>query len=82
MLNSARAMTAATFPSSDDFVLTDSHRGYLVPYFRLNLDSPLAELIALLSVGAVPVDPAAFMEAVTHHALAKQNKDDCQDDHE
>jgi len=35
----------------------------------------------LLSDGAVPVDPAAFMEAVTHHALAKQKKDDCQDDH-
>jgi hypothetical protein len=24
--------------------------------------------------------PAAFKEAVTHHALAKQKKDDCQDD--
>jgi hypothetical protein len=35
----------------------------------------------LLSGGAVPVDPAAFMEAVTHHALAKQKKDDCQDDY-
>jgi hypothetical protein len=27
------------------------------------------------------VDPAAFMEAVTHHAMAKQKKDDCQDDY-
>jgi hypothetical protein len=27
------------------------------------------------------VDPAAFMEAVMHHALAKQKKDDCQDDY-
>ena len=35
----------------------------------------------LLSSGAVPVDPAAFMEAVTHHALAKQKKDDCQDNY-
>jgi|HubBroStandDraft_4_1064222.scaffolds.fasta_scaffold437995_2 hypothetical protein len=25
----------------------------------------------LLSGGPVPVDPAAFMEAMTHHALAK-----------
>ena len=35
----------------------------------------------LLSFGAVPVDPAAFMETVTHHALAKQKEDDRQDDH-
>jgi hypothetical protein len=35
----------------------------------------------LLSVGAVPVDPASFMEAVTHHALAKQKKDDHQEDY-
>jgi hypothetical protein len=34
----------------------------------------------LLSDGAVPVKPAAFKEAVTDHALAKQQKDDCQDD--
>jgi hypothetical protein len=27
----------------------------------------------------VPVDAAAFMEAVTHHALGKQKKSDCQD---
>jgi hypothetical protein len=27
------------------------------------------------------VKPAAFKEAVTHHALAKQKKDDCQDDY-
>jgi hypothetical protein len=25
------------------------------------------------------VDPAAFTEAVTHHALGKQKKDECQD---
>jgi len=31
--------------------------------------------------GAVPVDPAAFMEAVTHHALCEQKKDECQDDY-
>ncbi len=35
----------------------------------------------LLSRGAVPVDPPALMEAVTHHALAKQKKNDCQDDY-
>jgi hypothetical protein len=35
----------------------------------------------LLSDGAVPMEPAAFKEAVTHHALAKQKKDDCQDDY-
>jgi len=27
------------------------------------------------------MEPAAFKEAVTHHALAKQKKDDCQDDY-
>ena len=31
--------------------------------------------------GAVPVDPAASKEAVTHHAMGKQKKDDCQDDY-
>jgi hypothetical protein len=31
---------------------------------------------------AVPIDPAAFMEAVTHHALCEQKKDECQDDYE
>jgi hypothetical protein len=34
-----------------------------------------------LSDGTVPVKPAAFKEAMTHHALAKQKKDDCQDDY-
>jgi hypothetical protein len=34
-----------------------------------------------LPYGAVPVIPAAFMEVVTHHALAKQKKEDCQDDY-
>ena len=34
----------------------------------------------LLSDGAVPVFPAALKEAMMHHALAKQNKDDYQDD--
>jgi hypothetical protein len=29
-----------------------------------------------LSDGAVPVEPAALKEAVPHHALAKQKKDD------
>ena len=28
----------------------------------------------------MPVHAAAFMEAVTHHALGKQEKSDCQDD--
>jgi len=32
----------------------------------------------LRSEGAVPVVPVAFMEAVTRHALEKQEKDDCQ----
>ena len=31
--------------------------------------------------GAVPVGPAASKEAVTHHALAKQKNDDCQNDY-
>jgi hypothetical protein len=35
----------------------------------------------LLSDGAVPVDPAALKEAVTHHALGKQKKDECQHDY-
>jgi hypothetical protein len=35
-----------------------------------------------LSEGTVPVDPAALMEAVMHHALAKQEQDDYQDGHE
>jgi hypothetical protein len=28
------------------------------------------------------VDAAAFTEAMTHHALGKQKKDECQDDYE
>jgi hypothetical protein len=32
----------------------------------------------LLSDGTVPVKPATFKEAVTHHAVAKQKKEDCQ----
>jgi hypothetical protein len=35
----------------------------------------------LLPDGAVPVKPAALKEAVTHHALAKQKKDDYQEDY-
>jgi hypothetical protein len=35
----------------------------------------------LWSEGAVSVDPAASKEAVTHHALEKEKKDDCQDDY-
>jgi hypothetical protein len=35
----------------------------------------------LLSDGAVPVDPAALEEAVTHDALAKQKKDGRQHDY-
>jgi hypothetical protein len=31
---------------------------------------------------AVPADSAAFMEAVTHHALCEQKKDEGQEDHE
>jgi hypothetical protein len=34
----------------------------------------------LRSEGAVPVEPAAFMEAVTRHALGEQKKGDYQDD--
>jgi hypothetical protein len=34
-----------------------------------------------LSNGAVPVDPAALKEPVTHHAMAKQKKDDGQADY-
>src|ERR1700691_856789 len=35
----------------------------------------------LLSKGAVPVDTAAYVEAVTHHALGEQKKDHCHDDY-
>jgi hypothetical protein len=35
----------------------------------------------LLSDGAIPVKPAALKEAVPHHAVAKQKKDDCQEDY-
>jgi hypothetical protein len=34
-----------------------------------------------LSDGAVPVDALASKEAMTHHVLAKQKKDDCQGDY-
>jgi hypothetical protein len=34
-----------------------------------------------LPEGAVPVNPAASKETVTHHALGKQKKDNCQDDY-
>jgi len=34
----------------------------------------------LLPDGAAPVFPATLKEAMTHHALAKQKKYDCQDD--
>jgi hypothetical protein len=33
-----------------------------------------------LSDGAVPVKPTALKETVMHHALAKQEKDDGQED--
>jgi hypothetical protein len=33
----------------------------------------------LLPDGAVPVNPAAFKEAVTHHAVAEQKKDERQE---
>ena len=36
----------------------------------------------LLSERAVPVNPSALKESVTHHAVAKQKKDDCQKDYE
>jgi hypothetical protein len=39
------------------------------------------ERFPLPSGGAIPVDPAASKEAVTHHALGKEKKDDCQDDY-
>jgi hypothetical protein len=35
----------------------------------------------LLSDGAVPVEPLALKEAVTQHGLAKQKKDDRQEDY-
>jgi hypothetical protein len=35
----------------------------------------------LLSGGAILVDPAASKESVTHHALAQNKKDDCQNDY-
>ena len=35
----------------------------------------------LLSDGAVPVDALTSKKAMTLHTLAKQKKDDCQDDH-
>ncbi len=35
----------------------------------------------LLPDGAVSVKPAALKEAVTHHAVAKEKKDDCQEDY-
>jgi hypothetical protein len=31
--------------------------------------------------GTALVEPAAFVEAVTHHALCKQKKDECQNDY-
>jgi hypothetical protein len=34
-----------------------------------------------LSDGAVPVDALSSKEAMTHHVLAKQKKDDCQDNY-
>jgi len=35
----------------------------------------------LLPYGAIPVFPATLKEAMTHHALAKEKKDDRQDDY-
>jgi hypothetical protein len=35
----------------------------------------------LLSDGTVPVDALTFKKAVTHHALAKQEEDDYQNDY-
>jgi hypothetical protein len=34
-----------------------------------------------LAEGAVPVNPAASKEAVTHHAVAEHKKDDGQENH-
>jgi hypothetical protein len=36
-------------------------------------------LFRLLSEGSVPVKPAALKKSVTHHAVAEQKKDDCQE---
>jgi hypothetical protein len=35
----------------------------------------------LLSDGTVPVDALTSKKAMTHHALAEQKKDDCQDNY-
>jgi hypothetical protein len=38
-------------------------------------------LVLLLPDGTVPVDSLTFKKAVTHHALAKQEEDDYQNDY-
>jgi hypothetical protein len=37
--------------------------------------------VLVWSEGAIPVKRAASKEAVTHHALEKEKKNDCQDDY-
>jgi hypothetical protein len=39
-------------------------------------------LFLLLSKRAIPVNPSALKESVPHHAVAEQEKDDCQKDYE
>jgi len=41
----------------------------------------LPAVCLLLSDGAIPVSSAALEEAVSHHAMAKHKKDDCQEDY-
>lgn len=54
------------------FLAADSPRGFVA--------GPDFFQCWLLSDGAVSVDPLARMEVVTLHTLAKQKKEDCQDD--
>jgi hypothetical protein len=49
--------------------------------FARGLKQKSIDRCLLLSNGAVPVDPAALKEPVTHHAMAKQKKDDGQADY-
>jgi hypothetical protein len=41
----------------------------------------VSRLKPLLPEGAVPMKPAALKKSVTHHAVAEQKKDDCQDNY-
>ena len=61
------------------FSLRESNRQDMAAQYCVDSQKWIEKARLLLSDGAVPVFPATLKEAMTHHALPKQKKDDRQD---